>query len=284
MILITGSTGKAGGAVAQQLAAASIPFRALIRNPDKAGPIEALGAEIVIGDVADDASLAQALAGVDKAFLVLPNLEEQLALEKKFTDAAVAAGAQHLVYLSSLESVPESTNPITQNHVATETYIRESGITWTMIRPTFFMEMFEGMAARIKDTGKIVMPAGNGTVSTTALRDVGEVVVDVLTKPGHENKSYDLTGPELLTFAQIADHFSTILGRTIEYVDQPMDEFRAVLKKIGFSEWRVEAVGKELEAIGAGAIDHTTDTIQELLGRPPTSLEQFIRDHESLFK
>jgi hypothetical protein len=102
------------------------------------------------------------------------------------------------------------------------------------------MEMFEGMAARIKDTGKIVMPAGNGTVSTTALRDVGEVVVDVLTKPGHENKSYDLTGPELLTFAQIADQFSTILGRTIEYVDQPMDEFRAVLKKIGFSGKVVE--------------------------------------------
>jgi uncharacterized protein YbjT (DUF2867 family) len=284
MILITGTTGKTGGEVARQLAAASIPFRALIRNPDKAGPIEALGAGIVIGNVADDASLAQAFDGVKKAFLVLPNIEEQLTLEKKFTDTAVAAGAQHLVYLSSLESVPESTNPITRIHVATETYIRESGLAWTMIRPTFFMEMFEGMAARIKDTGKIVMPAGDGTVSTTALRDVAQVIVDVLTKPGHENKSYDLTGPELLTFAEIADQFSAVLGRTIEYVDQPMDEFRAVLKKVGFSEWRIDAVSKELEAIGAGSIDHTTETVLELLGRPPTSLEQFIRKREALFK
>ena len=284
MILITGSTGKTGGEVARQLAAASIPFRALIRNRDKAGPIEALGSEIVIGDIGDQATLVRALDGVDKAFLVLGNDEEQLTLEKQFTDAAVAAGVQHLVYLSSLESVPESTNPITQNHVAAETYIRESGLTWTMIRPTFFMQMFEGMAPRIKSTGKIVMPAGAGTVSTTDLRDVAEVIVDALTKPGHENKSYDLTGPELLTFSEIADQFSAILDRTIEYVDQPMDEFRAVLKSINMSEWRTDAVSKELEAIGAGAIDHTTDTIQELLGRPPTSLEQFIRDHAPLFK
>jgi uncharacterized protein YbjT (DUF2867 family) len=284
MILITGSTGKTGGEVARRLAAKSIPFRALIRNPDKAGPIEALGAEVVIGDIADQAALKRALDGVEKAFLVMSNDEEQLILEKQFTDAAIAAGVQHLVYLSSLESVPESKNPITQNHVAAETYIRESGLAWTMIRPTFFMQMFEGMAARIKETGKIVMPAGSGTVSTTDLRDVAEVIVDVLTNPGHENKSYDLTGPELLTFVEIAQQFSSVLGRTIEYVDQPMDEFRTVLKRINLSEWRTDAVCKELEAIGAGAVDHTTETLQELLGRPPTSLEQFIRDHEPLFR
>jgi len=180
--------------------------------------------------------------------------------------------------------VPESTNPITRNHVAAETHIRNSGLTWTMMRPTFFMQMFEGMAARIKDTGKIVMPAGNGTVSTTDLRDVAAVIVDALTKPGHENKSYDLTGPELLTFSEIAEQFSTILGREIEYVDQPMDEFRAVLKRVNMSDWRTDAVAKELEAISAGSIDHTTETLGELLGRPPTPLAQFIRDRESMFR
>jgi uncharacterized protein YbjT (DUF2867 family) len=284
MILITGSTGKTGGEVARQLGAASIPFRTVVRNPDKVKEIEALGAEVFVGDVADKAILEKALDGVEKAFLVLPNVEEQLILEKQFTDVAVAAGVKHLAYLSSLESVPESTNPITRNHVAAETHIRASGITWTMLRPTFFMQMFEGMAARIRDTDKIVMPAGNGTVSTTDLRDVGELVVQILTKPGHENKSYDLTGPELLTFTEIAAEFSSVLGRTIEYVDQPMEEFRAVLKKINMSDWRSDAVCKELEAISAGSIDHTTETLAELLGRPPTSLAQFIRDREALFK
>jgi len=284
MILITGATGKTGGEVARQLAVADIPFRALIRNPDKAEELNTLGAELVFGDIADKVFLSRALSGIDKAFLVMPNDEQQLILEKQFTDVAVTAGVQHLVYLSSLESVPESKNPITQNHVAAENHIRESGLTWTIMRPTFFMQNFETYAPRIKEAGQIVMPVGNGTVSATDLRDVGEVIRETLTKTGHENKSYDLTGPELLTFAEIAERFSKILGAPVEFVDQPMEEFAELLRTIGLSEWRVDAVCKELEAIGAGVVDHTTDTIEELLGRPPFSLEQYITDHLSLFR
>jgi uncharacterized protein YbjT (DUF2867 family) len=284
MILITGATGKTGGEVARQLAAADIPFRALIRNPDKAEELNSLGAELVFGDIADKVFLSRALSGIDKAFLMMANDEQQPILEKQFTDAAVTAGVQHLIYLSSLESVPESKKPITQNHVAVENHIRESGLTWTIMRPTFFMQNFEASAPRIKEAGQIVMPVGNGTVSPTDLRDVGEVIRETLTKTGHENKSYDLTGPELLTFVEIAERFSKILGTPVEFVDQPMEEFAELLRKIGLSEWRVDAVCKELEAISAGVVDHTTDTIEELLGRPPFSLEQYITDHLSLFR
>lgn len=284
MILITGSTGKTGGEVARQLAAVGAPFRALVRDADKAAPISALGAELVTGDIADQAFLSAALDGIDKAFLVLPNIEEQLILEKQFTDACAAAGVRHLVYLSSLESVPESRNPITQNHVAAQNHIRESGMDWTIIRPTFFMQNFETYAPRIKEAGQIVLPVGNGTISATDLRDVGEVIRDVLTKPDHEGQSYDLTGPELLTFSEIAEKFSKVLGMTVEYIDQPMEEFADLLRSIGFNNWRIDAVCKELEAIGAGAVDHTTDTIQELLGRPPISLEQYIEDYADQFR
>lgn len=284
MILLTGATGKTGGEVARQLAAANVPFRALIRNPDKAEALNTLGAELVLGDIADRAFLPRALSGIDKAFLVMPNDEEQLILETQFTDAAVAAGVEHLVYLSSLESVPESKNPITQNHVAAQNHIRESGMSWTIVRPTFFNQNFETYAPRIREARQIVLPVGNGTVSATDLRDVGEVIREVLTKPGHENKSYDLTGPELLTFAEIAEKFSKVLGTPVEYIDQPMEDFAKLLRTIGMSEWRVDAVCKELEAIGAGVVDHTTDTIEELLGRPPISLEQYISDHIDQFK
>ena len=284
MILLTGATGKTGGEVARQLAAAGVPFRALIRNPDKAEALKALGAELVVGDLADQAFLPRALSGIEKAFLVMPNDEQQLILENQFTDAAAAAGVQHLVYLSSLESVPESKNPITQNHVAAQNHIRESGMTWTIVRPTFFNQNFETYAPRIREAKQIVMPVGNGTISSTDLRDVGEIIREVLTKPGHENKSYDLTGPELLTFTEIAEKFSKILGTHVEFIDQPLEEFGELLRTIGLSEWRVDAVCKELEAIGAGVVDHTTDTIEELLGRPPISLEQYIMDHLDQFQ
>lgn len=283
MILLTGATGKTGGETARQLAAAGIRFRALVRNPGKASELRELGADLAIGDIGDVDVLRKAFDGVDKALLVLPNVEDQLTLEKRFTDEAARAGVEHLVYLSSLESVPESTNPITQNHVAAENYIRQSGLNYTLIRPTFFMQIFEGSAPKIKATGKITMPAGNGTVACTDLRDVAAVIVKVFTEAGHENQSYDLTGPELLTFGEIADRFSAVLGRPIEYIDQPMEEFKNVLRSVNLSDWRTEAVGLEFVAIANGAIDHTTNKVEELLGRPPISLKQFIRDKLDLF-
>ncbi len=283
MILLTGSTGKTGSEVGRQLQAAGVPFRALVRNPAKAEALRAMGADVVVGDLADGEVLKRALDGVERALLIMPNGEEQLLLEQRFTDHAARAGAVHLVKLSSLESVPASTNPITRMHVASEQHIRESGMAWTMIRPTFFTQAFLVSAAAIREHGRISMPAGRGRIAPTDLRDVGAVILKVLTEPGHANQSYDLTGPELLSFADIAARFSALLGRTIQYVDQPVPEFRARLASIRLAPWRIDAVCKELESIAAGVIDHTTDTIARLLGRPPLSLDQFIRDHRAVF-
>lgn len=284
MILLTGATGKTGGEVARQLAAAGFPFRALVRTTAKAEALGNLGAEIVVGDVADDAALNRALEGVDRALLVMPNGEHQLLLENRFAYRAQRAGVRHLVKLSSLESLPQSVNPITRMHVASEDFIRESGMDWTMIRPTFFMQQFLGSAAAIREHRRISMPAGNGTIAPTDLRDVAAVIVRVLTEDGHQNQSYDLTGPELLTLHEIAGIFSGVLGRDIAYFDQPEAEFRARLAGAKLAPWRIDAVCKEFEAIAAGVIDHTTGTMARLLGRPAGSLEQFIRDHLALYR
>lgn len=285
MILLTGITGKTGGEVARQLGEAGIPFRGLVRNRTRLAALPDFGAaEIVEGDVANDGDLARVLEGIDRAFLVMPNGEHQLELENRFTFHAQRAGVRHLIKLSSLESVPESTNPITRMHVSSEEFIRESGMDWTMIRPTFFMQSFLPSATAIREQGRLSLPTGNGTIAPTDVRDVGRVILRVLTERGHENRSYDLTGPDLLTLAEVARTFSRILGREIVYVDQPMEEFRARLTAVNLAPWRSDAVCKEFEAIAAGAIDHTTDTIARLLCRPPVSLDQFIRDHMALFR
>jgi uncharacterized protein YbjT (DUF2867 family) len=284
MILLTGVTGKTGGEIAKQLAAAGTPFRAIARDAKRAEPVAALkGAEVVVGDIGDATFLARALAGVQQALLVMPNGEQQLALEKGFIDAAVKAGVRRVVYLSSLESVPESPNPITQMHVQAETHLRNSGLDWTILRPTFFMQQFLGSAQRIRERSEIAMPIGNGTLAATDLRDVAAVACRVFSEPGHGRQSYDLTGPELLTMHDVVERFSRVLGRPVRYIDQPMDEFRARLKSINLPPWRIEAVVLELSALAAGVVDHTTDTMARLLGRPATSLEQFVRDHRTLF-
>ena len=194
-----------------------------------------MNAELVIGDVADDAVLAAALEGVERALLVMPNGEEQLRLECRFTDQAARAGVRHLVKLSSLESVPESPNPITRMHVASEQHIRRSGMDWTMIRPTFFMQTFLSSAKAIREQQRIAMPAGKGTIAPTDLRDVAAVILRVLTEPGHAGQSYDLTGPELITLAEAAARFAAVLGREVNYVDLPIAEFRQRLTSINLA-------------------------------------------------
>jgi uncharacterized protein YbjT (DUF2867 family) len=282
-ILITGATGKSGGETARRLAAGGHAFRVLVRDADRAAPLAELGAELAVGDIGDPGVLAAAFDGIERGFLVMPNVQQQLELETGFIDAAVKAGVKHLAYLSSIESVPENTNPITQIHVAVERHLQASGLDWTLIRPSFFMQIFSGMAAGIRDHDQIVLPAGNGTIATTDLRDVAEILVKVLTEPGHENKRYDVTGPELLTLADCAERFSIVLGRTIRYVDQPLESFAERLRSVGMPEWRVDAVSKEFEGIAAGLIDHTTETAEQLLGRPPHSLADFVADHRDLF-
>ncbi len=283
MILITGGTGKTGGETARQLAAAGHAFRALVRDAGRAKELQALGAELVVGDIGDRQVLDEAFRGVERTLLIMPNGEQQQALECQFVDAAEAAGVKHIVYLSSIESVPENKNPITQMHVAVEKHIRKSAMDWTLIRPSFFMQIFLTQAPRVREHDQIVFPAGQGTIATTDLRDVGAVMVKALTESGHANQSYDISGPELLTLAECAERFSQVLGRKITYVDQPMAEFADRLRAIGIAEWRVLAVCKEFEGIASGLIDHTTETAEQLLGRPPCSLAQFIDDHRAAF-
>jgi len=284
MILVTGASGKTGTEVARRLSAARAPFRALVRSAEKGQPLAAMGAEVVLGDLADETSVRHALDGISKAVLIMPNGEDQQALETRFTDLAVEAGVKHLVYLSSIESVPENKNPITQMHVAVENHIRQSGIGWTLIRPSFFMQIFVSSAPAIRERGELVMPTGQGTVATTDLRDVAEVIELVLTTEGHTGKSYDLTGPELLTLGDCAARFTKVLDREVRHIDPPLEQFAERLRAVGLPEWRTLAVCKEFEAIQRGIIDHTTPTVAELLGRPPRSLEQFIADHIDLFR
>lgn len=284
MILVTGATGKTGGAVAQELATHNIPFRVFVRNAEKAGALKDLGAEIAVGDMADKAAVSEALKGCEKAVLIMANGEQQLTMENLFTDCAVEAGVKHLVKLSSMESEPGTTKPIPAMHVASEEHIKASGLNWTMVRPTFFTQNFLSAARSIQGASEINLALGNAVVAPTDLRDVAEVIRLVLTDDAHLNQSYDLTGPEALSLAQAAEKFSNVLGREIKYVPQSVDDFRKVLTQVGLPEWRVNAVCDEFRLLSEKASMHTTDTMQQILGRAATSVEQFAKDHIGVFQ
>ncbi len=109
------------------------------------------------------------------------------------------------------------------------------------------------------------------------------MIAEVLLGSGHENRSYEITGPELLDFNEVAQRFSDVLGKEIDYVDMPLDDYHAVLIQFIPSEWHANAVCELFKEIAEGGLDHITDTAEQLLGRPPTSLTQFIEDHRAIF-
>jgi uncharacterized protein YbjT (DUF2867 family) len=285
MILVTGATGKCGSAAAKELLKKGEVIRVLVRDEAKAMDLlKAGGADIVVGDISQQADIDGALAGCEKALLLLPNSEQQLELEKMFIERAKAAGVKHIVKLSSMEAVADTQLPIPAIHWAAEEYLRASGLDWTMIKPSFFMQNLLGNAVTIKSMQKFFLPLGKGKTGMIDCRDIGAVICEALTGTGHESESYEITGPELLDFYQVADHFSEVLGHKIEYVDQPPEAFREQLSQFLASEWHLNAVCALFGEIAKGGLGHTTDTVRELLGRKPIPLQQFVRNHAAAFQ
>ncbi len=282
MILLTGVTGKTGGETAKQLLKKGARLRALVRSAEKAADLKAAGVELVVGDIGDADVVKRALAGVDKAMLILPNGRTQQAHEIQFTDLAKAAGVKHLVKMSSMEAVAHAKTPIPKAHWAVEEYIRASGIPWTMVKPNFFMQNLLSSANGIKTQQKFSLPMGEGTTGMADVRDIGAVGAEVLTGNGHAGKSYEITGPEVLTFHQVAERFSAVLGVKIEYVPMPMDQFRERVKNI-LEPWHLDAVSQLFGEIAEIGLDHTTNTFRQLIGREPISVRQFVQDHLALF-
>lgn len=284
MILITGATGRTGSHAARELSARSLPVRALVRNPAKAATLAAAGVELVTGDAGDADSLRAAMQGVRKVAVIFPNGEQQLALEKRVVDAAVTAGVEHVLKISSMESLPTARNPTHRVHWESEEYIRASGIAWTMVRPSFYMQNFLSNAATIKAEGKFYYPFGDkGAAALTDSRDAGFFAAHCLATTGHENKSYDVTSPDKLSFHDIAAVFSRELGRQIDYVPQDPAAYKAYLGKFLASRWHLDAVCDIFAEVAAGYVVEPTNVFKQITGRDPVTLAQFVRDYRAVF-
>ena len=284
MILITGATGRTGGQTARDLAARGVPVRALVRDAAKAAPLAAAGVELAIGDAGDAASVRAALRGVRKVAVILPNGERQLEFEKQLVDLAAEARVAHIVKISSMESLPTAHNPTHRMHWESEAHIRATGIPWTMVRPSFYMQNFLANAYTIKTEGRFYYPFGDTGAATLAdSRDAGAFAAHCLSTSGHEGQSYDVTGPDKLTFHEVAETFSRELGRKVEYVPQDPAAYKAHLGRFLASRWHLDAVCGIFAEIAAGYVVDPTDTFQRVLGRPATTLAQFVREHRAVF-
>ena len=282
MILLTGITGNNGGATANALIDKGVKFRALVRDLDKAADWATKGVELIKGDLEDASSVKAALAGVDRAVLILPNSEDQQRLELSFIETAKQAGLPWIIKVSSPEAVRGTTSAIPLAHIAAEDAVMASGMNWTFVRPSFFMQNLLGLPAQAKETGKVSMPMGDGTVALTDCADAGVFLTHVLTDENsaqHYGQCYDITGPDpVLTFNDVTRIIGEVIGQDVKYDNCDAAAFKETIRPFHRNDWHSDAVAFLFEEIENGETPGIkTNTFQEMTGRPGTSFKEFLQ-------
>ncbi len=284
IILITGATGQVGSHVVRQLSTEGKQFRALVRSQEKAAAMDAPSVEAVIGDFSQSETLDAALTGIEKLFLLSVGSPDQVELQGNVIEAAQRAGVRHIVKLSILGTSPDAPTGLGRWHAQTEEQIRESGIAYTFLRPGSFMQNLMMSADTIKTQGAIYAPMRDGKFSPVDARDIAAVAVATLTEDGHKGKTYDITGPEAVSYADVAKKISAAIGKTVTYVDVPPEAARQGMLDAGLPEWVVDDLSILNEIYASGQAAEVSPVVAEVAKKEPITFDQFARDYAEAFK
>lgn len=282
MILVTGATGKVGQEVVRQLSAGGSPVRALVRDPARASHIRLPDVEIAVGDLGRPETLAPALLEVDRVFLASPADPDQVTLQGNLIDAAKSAGVRRIVKVS-VAGGPDAGTQIGRWHWATEKQLEASGIAFTMLRPTLYMQQMLVYAPSIAESGTFSAPLGAGEVAAVDTRDVAAVAACALTEEGHERRIYDLTGPEALSFDAMADAISAATRRKVSYIHVPPEYAKKQMLASGVPHWLADDMLILFASFREGYGAVVSDTVQRVTKQKPRTFQQFARDHASSF-
>lgn len=277
MILVTGSTGNIGSELAGILAssASGEPVRALVRKPPGI-PLD--GVEHVVGDLDDSASLAPALRGVTGVFL-LPGYRDMPGVLAE----ARRAGVQRVVQLSGASAGSgDMTNTVTRYMALTERALHDSGLPWTILRPSAFMANALRWAPRLRAGDTLRLPFANVRAAAVDPRDIAAVAAKALLEDGHEGRTYYPTGPDALLPAEQVAILGDVLGRDLRFEAQPDDEARREMTE----QMPAEYVDAFFDFYVNGSLDESIvrSTVQDVTGAPPRTFRQWAEAHASDFQ
>jgi uncharacterized protein YbjT (DUF2867 family) len=284
MILIVGATGLVGSATVRHLTACGVPVRALVRSAEKAATLANPGVEAMVGDLEQPVSLDAALDGVTRALLISPLHPRQVAWQGNFIEAARRTGVVHIVKLSGLGTAPDSPLRSGRWHAQTERHIADAGLPFTYLHPPFFMQNLLRSAAAIAAQGVLVASMQAGKIAMVDARDVAAVAVAALTSDDHVGKTYTITGPEALSFQEVAQKLAAATGRAVTYQDVPLAAVQQEMVATGLPEWLVDVRMEFATALRDGYAAVVTDTVQAVTGQPARTFDAFAREYVALFR
>lgn len=290
-VLVTGATGTVGGALLPLLTGATPsggpaePVRAMVPTDEYADDLRGFDVEVVLGDFDRPETLDDALKGVQAVFLVAPAGPDLATRELAFLDAVERAPDRpHVVKLAAL-GWQDPQSRLSADHGQVIERLRSAGIRHTVLAPNGFMQDVLRYAAMVQEESALLLPVGDAAVSHVDARDVAAVAAHILGKPGpHEGRSYDITGPAAITYAELAAHIAQVSGRTVEFRDTPAEEVRRRLLGYGWSEWTADGMLEVYAAYGKGLASVVTDEVEKATGRAAVDFGTFLAGHAAAFR
>jgi uncharacterized protein YbjT (DUF2867 family) len=286
IVLVTGATGTNGLEVVKQTLARGARVRAFVRDKTAAAAVLPPEVELFEGDFAQRTAARAAMRGVERVFLLAAVHQHMGDFERAFIEEARDARIAHLVKFSAIGAHPGSKTFFGRVHGCAEVALVDSGLPYTILQPTFFMQNSLWSADTIKRDGAIYNATGTGAAGHVDAQDTASVAAAALTEAigRHAGEIYLVTGPERLTFADIAERFSRVLGRSVRHVPVPDEAYKdTMMRQGGMPEWQAQGVLDLEVRCRQGDFSAVTDAVERVGKRRPTTFEEFIRQHAAAF-
>ena len=284
MICITGAGGTVGKEVVKQLELAKVPYRAAYFSFEKVEAALAKGIDAIIIDYNRPETLRKAFKGCDKLFLLGPNALNQTQLELNAVEAAKAVGVQYIVKQSVMGAEGEDFS-LALIHRPVEKAIESSGMAWTFLRPNSFMQnVVTFMSETIKAESAFYSASGEAKIAHVDVRDIAAVAVKALTESTHGGQAYTLTGPEAITYDELANELSKVLGRSISHISLSPSDLKHGMLAEGMPEAIAERMLDLERYYREDRASRITNDIKQVTGNEPSRFTQYTRDYALLLK
>lgn len=281
-ILVVGATGNLGTRLVRQLAATGVKPRALVRSREKGDTIAAL-ATPVLGDLSVPETLRRAFRGAERVFVVAPPTPDMETLERNAIEAAIAAGAKRIVYLSNFAATEGDEDRFVHIHGMHQRWIATLGVDWTVLRPTRYMTSLPFVWRSVLNDGLLLEAGGPGAMSCIDPDDVAAIAVKALTDDAHVGQTYRLTSEHAYTAADLARLLSGVLARDIRVFEGDVAALREALIANGARGEHAPAMARYFAKVAAGLYT-TTDTATKVLGRAPRTYDQWIEQNRPIMR
>jgi uncharacterized protein YbjT (DUF2867 family) len=282
-ILVAGA-GVTGGEVLRQLVAADRKVCALVRSPKRAESLRKLGVELIEGNFADRSSWKRALDGVAAVFNIVVPHRDAVSWNDVFLDCAKQSAVRHVVQLSGMSVSPKSPAEFHRQMSQCDEALTAAGLSHTILRPNVFYQNMLRFAESIKERSCFRSAVGDACISMIDVRDIAGVAVKALTERSNSGNIYVLTGPQALTYFDVARLLSDAIGKPVVYGALTEDEAVRELIENGLPEPVARSRVEVHRSFSTGAFAEVTGNVQALLHRAPRSFAEFARDYASAFR